>query len=100
MSSQHSLYFHGERGASLSLTMQVSEFRNQDQEGISHALTATCFNVTEMLRFEYQVIFKVSPACCILTTLSAMPTLEERSSLQPVAHQTASLLAVQVKRVS
>lgn len=69
MSSQHSLYFHGERGASLSLTMQMSEFRNQDQEGISHALTATCFNVTEMLRFEYQAIFKVSPACCILTTL-------------------------------
>lgn len=38
------------KAASLLLTMQILELRNQDLEGISHALSAICLSVTEMLR--------------------------------------------------
>lgn len=38
------------KAASLLLTMQILELRNQDLEEISHALSAICLSVTEMLR--------------------------------------------------
>lgn len=38
------------KAASLQLTMQIMELRNQDLDGISHALSAICLSITEMLR--------------------------------------------------